>query len=266
MTINLTLGCDPEVFVRDRETKMPVSAYGLVPGTKAEPHAVNDGAVQVDGMALEFNTAPAATAAEFSYNITSVLAQMEAMLPSSLEFDIRGSVVFDEVTLAIMPDEAKELGCDPDFNAYTMEANPRPEPPIPGLRTAAGHIHFGLGTFPNFREEAHFEQMAKLVRMLDRYLGCASVIMDPDPTRRVLYGAAGAFRVKPYGCEYRVPSNAWIKSERRRFVMYTLSHKAVEQLVTNDATHDVVDADVIDAINRSDVDECKSILRFMMGD
>ena len=51
-----TIGADPEVFVADSLTNTFVSAHDLVPGTKLEPFAVNKGAVQVDGMALEFNS------------------------------------------------------------------------------------------------------------------------------------------------------------------------------------------------------------------
>jgi hypothetical protein len=38
---------------------------------------------------------------------------------------------------------------------------------------------------------------------------------DDDKDRRSLYGKPGAFRVKPYGVEYRTASNAWITSEDR---------------------------------------------------
>jgi hypothetical protein len=52
--MQVSVGADPEVFVRNAEGE-PVPACGLIPGTKAEPHRVDSGAVQVDGLALEFN-------------------------------------------------------------------------------------------------------------------------------------------------------------------------------------------------------------------
>lgn len=261
--MDILIGCDPELFVRNKTTGLSVSAFGLIPGTKKDPYIVGNGAVQVDGMALEFNTNPAATFNEFDANIVSVMKDMKAMISDDLLFDIIPSVVFDDETLAAMPDVAKELGCDPDYNAYTMEANPRPVPPVPGLRTASGHVHIGLGEFKNWRGPDHFSEMSRLVRGLDRFVGLTSVLMDPDPTRRVLYGAAGAMRVKPYGVEYRVPSNAWIKTKVRRKVMYDAVQSTINWLVEDKCNHDVMDKDVQNAINSSDVAECTAMLTFM---
>ncbi len=53
MTVNFTIGADPEIFLRRRGKAF--SAHGVIPGTKKEPHNVEKGAVQVDGMAVEFN-------------------------------------------------------------------------------------------------------------------------------------------------------------------------------------------------------------------
>ena len=67
----LLVGCDPEFFVRD-STNTIISAYGMIPGTKQEPRSIGNGAVQVDGVALEFNTKPAATPEEFNANIIDI--------------------------------------------------------------------------------------------------------------------------------------------------------------------------------------------------
>ena len=49
----ILVGCDPEIFVK--QAGVFKSAHGLVVGDKKDPQKVNKGAVQVDGMALEFN-------------------------------------------------------------------------------------------------------------------------------------------------------------------------------------------------------------------
>ena len=66
------IGADPEVFVTDKNNQF-VSAFNMVPGDKAKPYPVPFGAVQVDGMALEFNIEPASTRQEFIHNITCLL-------------------------------------------------------------------------------------------------------------------------------------------------------------------------------------------------
>ncbi len=77
-TLALTIGCDPEAFLK--QAGRFVSAHGLIPGTKAMPHHVDNGAVQVDGMAVEFNINPASDATQFVTHINSVMAQLQAML------------------------------------------------------------------------------------------------------------------------------------------------------------------------------------------
>lgn len=262
--MDFMIGCDPEFFVKDKVTGLPVSAHNLVPGTKKEPFVVDDGALQVDGMALEFNTNPAKTFNEFNHNIVSVMNVMRKIVPTALDFNIVGSVVFSDEVMAAQPDEAKELGCDPDYNAYTLEANPRPVPPIPGLRTASGHLHFGVADTTDPMGREHMQMIAQLMKALDRFCGTTSVIMDPDPVRRQLYGCAGAFRPKTYGGEYRVPSNAWIATEERRKEMFDMSQAAIKWLIEDDITRNVPDADVINAINNSDVQECYAIRQFML--
>ena len=55
----ILVGCDPEVFVA--QGGVFKSAYNLIKGDKKNPQKIRSGAVQVDGMALEFNIDPAAT-------------------------------------------------------------------------------------------------------------------------------------------------------------------------------------------------------------
>ena len=59
MSHNILIGCDPEVFVKQNGVFR--SAHGLIRGDKKNPQKIRSGAVQVDGMALEFNIDPART-------------------------------------------------------------------------------------------------------------------------------------------------------------------------------------------------------------
>lgn len=207
--MEIQVGCDPEVFVT--KGGKPFSAHGLVQGTKSKPQTVDDGAVQVDGMALEYNTKPAKTAEAFVHNNQSVLRQLQSMIPADCRIEIVPSIVFDKGHLAEQPAEALALGCDPDYDAYTGWMNPKPDG-SGDMRTAAGHIHIGWTSDEDPLSIKHFEMCKQLVIQLDHYLGLPSLVLDPDKRRRSMYGKAGCFRPKSYGCEYRVLSNFWIKS------------------------------------------------------
>lgn len=222
-----TFGCDPEMFVRDHNGRH-VSAAGILPGTKSEPYKVDGGAVQVDGMAAEFNIDPVSTFEEFNSNISKVIKQMEKMLPAGYTFDYVPAVTFDKAVFDDAPDEAKELGCSPDYNAWTGTANPPPScPTSPYLRTASGHLHVGWTEDAEQSDLQHLANCNDLVKQFDYYLGGWSLKADPDPTRRKLYGKAGACRYKPYGVEYRVLSNFWVPTRDRRLAVWNRMQQAI---------------------------------------
>jgi hypothetical protein len=133
--------------------------------------------------------------------------------------DISSWADFDPKYYEGLSDNQKELGCDPDFNGYTMVENPRPDANT-NRRGAAGHLHLGWGNDIPIDHPEHFENCAKMARLLDRTVGMASIIINGDSTRREHYGAAGSFRPKPYGVEYRVPDNSWIKSKHERAFIF----------------------------------------------
>lgn len=209
--MDLLVGADPELFLTDATGKF-VSAHGLFPGTKEKPWAVAHGAVQVDGMAAEFNIEPAANVTDFKMNIAVVMHELRSLIPDDMICKIVPVAHFDEETMARTPEEAKRLGCDPDYNAYTGLVN---NPPVQHktMRTAAGHIHLGYTAGQEVLAPVHFEAVRIVIKQMDFWLGLPSVIYDEDRERKEMYGKAGAFRPKPYGCEYRTLSNAWLRCE-----------------------------------------------------
>ena len=223
-----TFGADPEFFVA--KDGKPLSAFGLIPGDKKNPHKVEAGAVQVDGMALEFNIDPAADSETFNSNLDAVMAQIMAMVPG-YEYFAAPVAEFGAEYIKGQPDAAKILGCEPDYNAYTMDVNPRPNADAP-FRTASGHIHIGWCNDVDALDPDHFKACARLTRMLDYTLGIPSLIWDRDAKRRQLYGKAGAFRPKSYGMEYRTLSNAWLNpaAKHLRKYVFAQSVKAIEML------------------------------------
>lgn len=201
MGIKFKIGCDPEIFLRDRKYGSYRSAVGLIGGSKDAPLPIdNDGsAILEDNVAVEFNTKPASSVDEFRSGIHKVLAHLRGILPG-YEFSKESAVSFPKEELATP--QAQEFGCMPDFDAWRKCENDKPAADDPNLRSCGGHIHVGS----NIAKKKPIE----VIRAMDLFLGVPSVALDTGVLRRNLYGKAGCFRFKPYGVEYRTLSNFWI--------------------------------------------------------
>lgn len=250
------LGADPEFFVKDGDKF--VSAFDLVKGTKHNPLRVTNGAVQVDGMALEYNIDAASDVETFIRNNRMVIAQLREMVDPKLGFAFTPVAQFGYDYIQAQPEDAKKLGCTPDFNAYTGEENPPPDAETP-FRTASGHIHIGWTKDMDIDDPEHLEACRMMVRQLDALLGCASVVWDPDPTRRQLYGKAGAFRPKSYGVEYRVMSNAWLNSDWQMELVFNMAQYAFKALLNGNVFYSHQQHKIEEAINSSDVAKCYNL-------
>lgn len=252
----ILVGCDPEVFVR--KDGVFKSAYGLIKGDKKNPQPVANGAVQVDGMALEFNINPAATEDEFVFNVQDVYNTMCRMVPG---YEVVAVPVadFDAAYLKSQPKEALELGCDPDFNAWTQAVNPRPDGDRP-MRTASGHVHVGWTNGEKIDDANHQARCNLLIKQLDFYLGLPSLSYDKDSRRRSMYGRAGACRYKPYGVEYRTLSNAWLTSKERMAWVFRATQAAVKAAMAGNLLVDKY-GDIQTIINESDVKAANKIIK-----
>lgn len=227
--VKILVGADPEIFMF--KDNIPISAHDMIKGNKKNPFPVEYGAVQVDGMALEFNIDPASTEDEFVHNITKVMAQLADMVPG---YELRPVPVaeFGQAYIDSQPAAALELGCEPDFNAWQNgSANPRPNGSL-DFRTGAGHVHIGWTKGAGKFDSAHIDACIALTKQLDYYLGIPSLLYDEDNKRRLMYGAAGAFRPKPYGAEYRVLSNAWLRDVNLMRWVYSNTRLGVERFLS----------------------------------
>lgn len=225
------IGSDPELFVVGGNGEF-ISGHHFPCGTKDNPRKTPNGAVQVDGIALEFNTVPSSDKEGFIKNFKAVLSDLNTIVEeihpgASLKAIPTAEVGFkflDEV-----PEMNRELGCNPDFNAYTMAPNESPDSSNP-FRTGSGHVHIGFcePNDMNANDFFHFMKCCQIAKELDFYLGLPSLHWDSDNRRRELYGKAGAFRPKPYGMEYRVLSNAWVNEDKLMGFVFDQTQKAME--------------------------------------
>lgn len=269
MTQTILIGTDPEVFVTD-STGRYFSGHDLIEGTKDQPYPVSGGAIQRDGVALEFNTNPAATRSEFTGNIAEVLKNLEVEFKkrrSDLTITMTPTAYFDLEYFKSLPESAVELGCTPDYNAYTGKENVPPETNEP-FRTGAGHIHLGWTRWENPHDKEHFETCRSLVRQLDTVLYPASLLWDADEKRRTLYGRLGAFRPKSYGVEYRPLSNAYLRSVEIQELVYDIAKKATDDFFAGISYLDEVSEGVVDMIQQGVVlsrDHVEAHLAYMRG-
>ena len=223
-----TIGCDPELFAYNSKSKRFLSAHPWIKGTKEKPSPVNDGATQLDGVSAEFNIFPCRTAEQFTSRIQSVIFDMEKQVYNpDIELVATPVAWFDQEYFALLPEKVRELGCMPDYNAYTKDVNDPPVTDKP-FRTGSGHIHVGYNTSKSVLKKAYKEDVMERVKQLDYTLYPLSLLWDDSQERRELYGAPGAFRYKPYGFEYRVLSNAWVSDNNLHKWVFEATVRAME--------------------------------------
>jgi len=232
--VNFTIGADPEIFVKSKGK--PISAHDLIKGTKTDPFPVEGGAIQVDGLATEFNVDPVPIGEHerFNQGIVNVMKQLHSAVKegnSGASFMKETTVDFDPDYLADLPKEVLVLGCDPDWNAYTEQKNPAPDGSAQ-FRATGGHVHLGWAKDMPTDDPEYIAICADIVKVLDLFLGIPCRILDPDDRRRQMYGKAGSFRPKPYGLEYRTPSSIWIHQKSTRIAVARSVCIAVSHLQT----------------------------------
>jgi hypothetical protein len=235
--MSITIGADPEFLLyqyREEEYDEYEDSYseseyipcvGIVPGTKEEPHPLNDAGIfcHEDNVAVELRIPACVTPGDFrdQLMLAKTLLYEQFLRDEGYELTYISSREFPARQL--QSDQAKAFGCEPDFDAYTNgKARSVPlEVTTGNTRFAGGHVHIG-GQFncPPF--------VAAL--FADIFIGVGMILNftqyhDNDTgARKLWYGRPGIFRPKPYGIEYRTPSNWWLRSEQ---YMLQMGHQAI---------------------------------------
>jgi hypothetical protein len=78
---NLTIGADPELFVR--RGRHFISGHLFPCGTKDSPMPTAHGMIQNDGLALELNIRPARTQDEFVTNVSGALGDLSRRMSTT---------------------------------------------------------------------------------------------------------------------------------------------------------------------------------------
>jgi len=238
-SMQILFGSDPEFMLVDDKGQLH-SAIEIVKGTKDAKIQLGDGIELFhDNVNAELNIKPGRNEDEVQANIALALDGLRKTVAPYYPV-ARASADFPANELD--NDEARAFGCEPEFCAYELSVITAPEPP-PTFRSAGGHIHLGADCEsyplraplegPSDDQDSTKRDMARIevIRMMDVFVGLASVMLDTDPTtagRRKLYGKAGSHRPKSYGVEYRAPGNFWLRNPEMISLVYRLSMFVVD--------------------------------------
>lgn len=249
---DILVGSDPEMFLFSEEKNKYIPVCGLVGGTKDSPLPITDQghAIQEDGVAVEFCIPPCKSSNEFVENINFVKNYINntVLKPIGLVAKCVASARFP---LNELPNgEAVPIGCDPDYNAYTLEQNMIEKIDFE-YNCAGAHIHVGY-------KNPSVDVSIDIIKAMDLFLGVQSVLLDNDTERRSLYGKAGSYRFKLYGVEYRTLSNFWIENDTLIKWAYDQTIKAIDfvnngEIITNPE-------DIINCINNCNKELATEIL------
>tara|TARA_R100001086_G_C11848217_1_gene261055 strand:+ start:39488 stop:40711 length:1224 start_codon:yes stop_codon:yes gene_type:complete len=247
-------GADPELFIENKDCEV-IRASRFVKDKGAE--------VANDGFQIEIHPAAQGCRQFLASHVAILLSKAQELAKSrscSLTFDIGRTMCDREWEQA--EEEDKQFGCEATESIHEPNRTR-----ISGLkerfRSCGGHIHLGIGvTFAQ-------KNVKTLVSLMDLLCGNTFVILDRDEVnikRREHYGRAGEHRIKPYGIEYRVLSNFWL----RKYSLFSAAVAFCRQAFwfTEDQPElakellDRVDMQNIrDAINNNDVELAKENLK-----
>lgn len=228
------IGADCEVFLQHRATGEIISAEGFINGSKDDPFLFDPKnkyySTQLDNVLAEFTIPPAKTKLQFLNALNKGLDYINKSIPGHLCTIATPCARLAEEYL--QTEQAKKFGCEPDFNAYKMAVNIFPKVADKQLRSAGAHIHIGYEGAEAYdaKDYTPDQQRARIIRAADLHVAIPLVIAEPDNDRKLLYGKAGAYRPKPYGVEYRTPSNFYLQSPKRTLWIYEAIHNAVNWL------------------------------------
>lgn len=221
-----TLGCDPEFFLYDKNSKKIRNAEHFIQGNKEQSFLLQEGySCLVDGVTAEINLKPAYSKQEFIDNVLTAKMLTELVLPEGFKLLEITTAKLDKNELT---KNSRIVGCDIDYNLYKNQENKIPV--IKNYFFAGGHIHIG-GDFNEF-------QLLNMIRFLDKnLLPFVNLLEDKYPCsleqgfrKKVQYGKKGNYRPKFYGIEYRSISNKWTVNDIEIGNVYDIVNDYVKTL------------------------------------
>lgn len=273
--LRLTWGTDPELMLYNEKTCKIVNAIPVFKHGKNNPLDLGDGfKAYTDNVLVEFQTPPAEDKTAFIANLLNAFGRISGALESGYSLRAKAANWYDYTELGQKPNEgdaeipdAWQIGCTANFDGYTGKPNDI-KAFDDNWRTGSFHLHIGNADWKSGKDNRLMTHDSKIeaVRLLDIFVGCAAIIICCDTSsrhRRKYYGKAGEFRPTPYGIEYRVLENYYLRQPTMVDLMIDLASHAMFH-VSEDTGQDVlklVDAsDVRTAINEDNMTVARKVL------
>ncbi len=253
MTFRATIGADPELMIWSVDENRIVSSIPILKRDKHNPITLDGGVkLYADNVLCEFSFPPSESVDEMLNRMKDAFARIQDHLGDKYQLIARAAHTYldseMEPSFGVNP---REIGCTPSIDVYREEIvapNAFPD----NMRTGSFHIHLGNADYAkdNGGHLLTFKGRHAAIRLMDIFVGCGSVIFDKDPTsaiRRTIYGAAGNFRMTPYGAEYRPLSPGPLASREMTKLCLDLTDHVLSHIKAG------TEQDVIARVNESDV-------------
>ena len=209
--VDLLIGMDAEFFLLNNKGSY-VAAARVIPGLKHQPHVLKNGVCHPDGLSLEVGAPPADTPEGMITNLFTVLQEVKDLYLDPAGVTIAGAMEVRVNQVEGAQPEDLRFGCGTEFDANSSSMVKQVHQTNNDRRYSGFHIHLGFtsGQESNFFT---YKDMSRLVKVLDRYVRQAG--LGTTDRRATQYGGYGAFRVKPYGIEYRCMDCTVITNQRK---------------------------------------------------
>ena len=198
--LDVLFGTDAEFFLTDGLGRI-IPASQVVPGLKSKPFKLEHGVCHPDGLSLEVGCPPADTPQGMLANLFKVLDEVKVKYLDPANLTIADTMVacVEDAVAPTKDDLMFGCGSEYDRRSYNMykESHLNTDDPY---RYSGFHIHIG---YTNDQPDNWFtySDASRLVKVLDSLVQKHSLNTTAD--RATQYGGIGAFRIKPYGIEYR---------------------------------------------------------------
>jgi hypothetical protein len=199
--VELLIGMDAEFFLKQADGQF-IAAARVIPGLKTEPHVLKHGVCHPDGLSLEVGAPPAKDPVGMVKNLYKVLQEVQQLYLTPAGCTLAYTEEVHAQSVVGAQPEDLVFGCGTEFNANNPQFPYRTTTDTNQTQRYSGfHIHLGF-TKDQPSNNFTYLDMRRLVLCLDKVFDAAKLQTTERRARQ--YGGYGAFRVKPYGIEYRM--------------------------------------------------------------